>query len=226
MKGQLIVIEGTDGAGKSTQLQLLTDYLKTKNRAYEILDFPQYDKTFFGTWIGRFLNGEFGSLDQIPSHLLAFPYAADRFQAKAQIEQWLTEGKIVLTNRYTPSNAVYQAAKLPEEKRAAFIDWVFEMEYDVFQIPREDMVLFLHVPFNVAQTLITKKSKRTYLQNGNHKDLHEESDQLMRTVENLYTSLSKRFDHWITIECAPDGTILSKEAIQQKIVAALAQKML
>jgi len=216
--GKLIVIEGTDGAGKATQLALLADYFKKKNKAYEILDFPQYDKTFFGKWIGRFLNGEFGSLEQIPSYLLAFPYAADRWQAKAQIDQWLKEGKMVLTNRYAPSNAVYQAAKLPEEKRQAFIDWVFEMEYEVFKIPREDTVLFLHVPYSESARLIEQKKERQYLQNGNHKDLHEQGGLLLQTVEKLYVLLSKRFPHWATIECSKNGRILSKEDIHQKII--------
>src|SRR5260221_12520818 len=111
MSGKLLVLEGSDGSGKGTQLQLLTDHFKLHHIPHETLDFPQYYKTFFGRWIGRFLKGEFGTIEDLPPYLLMFPYAADRWQAKEDLDHWLHEGKIVVSNRNTESNA-YQAAKL------------------------------------------------------------------------------------------------------------------
>lgn len=222
--GKLIVIEGSDGAGKTTQLSLLKNYLSLKNVAFEILDFPQYDTTFFGEWIGRFLSGEFGNLSQIPPYLLAFPYAADRWQAKEQLSKWLRDGKIVLTNRYTPSNAVYQGAKLPEEKREAFIRWVFEMEYDVFKIPKEDLVVYLHVPLSISEKLIDQKTGRTYLQNGSTKDLHESNSALLENVEKIYLEMAQKQAHWVKIECCQENSMLDELVISKKLIQVLEKK--
>lgn len=222
--GKLIVIEGADGAGKTTQLDLLLKHYTSQNIKTQTLDFPQYTKTFFGRWIGRFLNGEFGKLHEIPPYLLTFPYAADRWQAKDEIKNWLDSGKFVFTNRYTPSNAVYQAAKLPTEKREEFIKWCFEMEYDVFQIPKEDLVIYLHVPVEVSQKLLEQKGERSYLDNGK-KDLHEANTQLLSNVESLYLGFCERFSHWTKIDCCMGGQILSKEEIHSRIKEALKTKI-
>jgi dTMP kinase len=219
--GKLVVIEGTDGAGKGTQLQLLASYLKDQKVPFETLDFPQYYKTFFGKWIGRFLKGDFGKVEDLPPYLLMFPYAADRWQAKGDMEEWLSKGKLVLSNRYTGSNA-YQAAKLPKKERDRFTDWSFEMEYDAFGIPKEDLVVFLYVPYDVSQQLIAKKDNRKYL--GKKKDIHESNEQLMREVEKVYLDFCAKFPHWIKIDCVKDGQILPKEAIHEKILSVLKKK--
>lgn len=223
MKGKLIVIEGTDGSGKGTQLQLLVDHFKTRKIKYETLDFPQYYKTFFGKWIGRFLKGEFGGVEDLPPYLLMFPYAADRWQAKEAMNEWLADGKIVVSNRYTGSNA-YQAAKLPKKERSRFVDWSFEMEYKAFGIPKEDLVIFLYVPFAVSQQLLELKAARKYMGNQQKKDIHEANAALMQEVEKVYLAFCKRFPHWIKIDCTRNGTILSKEEIHQKILGVLRKK--
>ncbi len=223
MKGKLVVIEGSDGSGKGTQTQLLVDYFKQSHTPYAVLDFPQYYKTFFGKWIGRFLKGEFGKIEDLPPYLLMFPYAADRWQAKGDIERWLSEGKIVISNRYTGSNA-YQAAKLSKKERERFIDWSFEMEYEAFGIPKEDLVIFLYVPFAISQKLIEQKNTRKYLGNGLKKDIHESNIKLMQEVERVYLDFCKRFPHWVKIDCVKNGQILSKEEIHQKIFDVLRRK--
>lgn len=222
-KGKLVVIEGTDGAGKSTQLALLVEYFKSHHLPFETLDFPQYYKTFFGKWIGRFLKGEFGSVNDISPWLLLFPYAADRWQAKPDLERWLEEGKVIFSNRYTGSNA-YQAAKLPKEDRARFIDWSFEMEYDAFGIPKEDLVIFLYVPFAISQKLLEQKAARKYMGNAQKKDIHESNPHLMQEVEKVYLDFCTRFPHWVKIDCIKNGAILSKEEIHQKILSVLRRK--
>lgn len=223
MKGKLVVIEGSDGSGKGTQLSLLVDYLKAHQLPYATLDFPQYYKTFFGKWIGRFLKGEFGRVEDLPPYLLMFPYAADRWQAKEDIERWLAEGKMVVSNRYTGSNA-YQAAKLPKAERERFIKWSFEMEYEAFGIPKEDLVVFLYVPYAVSQQLIEQKNARKYLGNGKTKDIHESNMPLMQEVERVYLDFCIRFPHWVKIDCTKNGEILPKEVIHNKIVDLLKRK--
>ena len=223
-KGKLIVIEGTDGSGKGTQLALLVNYFKSKHTPYATLDFPQYYKTFFGRWLGRFLKGEFGSLEGIPPYLFLFPFAADRWQEKKEMERWLDEGRIVLINRYTASNAAYQAAKLPKTERRNLIDWSFKMEYEAFGIPKEDLVLFLYVPFAASQKLIEAKGNRKYLGNGIKKDIHESNEKLMRDVETVYLDFCSRFPHWVKIDCTEKGQILPKEVIHQKILEALKKR--
>ncbi len=222
-RGKLVVIEGSDGSGKTTQLALLSSYLKSHGIPHKTLDFPQYYKTFFGRWIGRFLRGEFGNIEDLPPYLLMFPYAADRWQAKNDLEEWLKEGKIVLSNRYTGSNA-YQAAKLPLKERKRFINWSFEMEYEAFGIPREDIVLFLYVPYDVSQKFLETKKARKYMGNTKKKDIHESNTDLLREVENVYLSFCKTFKHWVRIDCVENGRILSKDTIHKKIVSILKVK--
>lgn len=222
-KGKLIVIEGTDGSGKATQLKLLEKYLQEKQIPVKTLSFPQYDKTFFGRWIGRFLKGEFGQIKDLPPYLLIFPYAADRWQAREEIKKWLEKGKILISDRYTGSN-VYQAAKLPASERLRFISWAFELEYDVFKLPREDLVLFLDVPPQVSQKLLEQKGSRKYLGNCKVRDLHESNYALLGEVEKEYLKFCKAYPHWVKITCTKDGKILSKEIIQQKIIKVLEDK--
>jgi dTMP kinase len=219
-KGKLIVIEGSDGAGKGTQLTYLTDYLKKKRISYSTLDFPQYYKTIFGAWIGRFLKGDFGTVEEINPYLLMFPYAADRWQAKADLEKWLSEGKLVISNRYTGSNA-YQAAKLPRLEQNRFTEWSFKMEYEGFGIPREDLVIFLYVPVEVSQKLIGTKKNRKYLGNGTKKDLHESNRKLLEEVERVYLGYCRKYHHWVKIDCTKNGQMLSKEEVHQKVIQVL-----
>jgi dTMP kinase len=222
-KGKLVVLEGSDASGKGTQLSLLTEYFKKHHVPFATLDFPQYYKTVFGKWIGRFLKGDFGTVDEINPYLLMFPYAADRWQAKGDIEHWLASGKIVVSNRYTGSNA-YQAAKVTPKERDAFTDWSFMMEYEGFGIPREDLVIFLYVPYRIASGLIDSKKSRKYLGNGKKKDIHESNQTLLKNVEDVYLGYCRRFPHWVKIDCSKNGFMLSREEIHAKVLAVLKRK--
>jgi len=217
--GKLIVIEGTDGSGKKTQLELLLKYLSEKQIDHASFDFPQYGKTFFGDFAGRFLNGEFGHFSRINPYIASFPYAADRWQSKDQIWQVISEGKLVICNRYTPSS-IYQAVKIKLNQRKKFMNWVKTLEYEVFGIPRPSLVIFLYVPLVLAQTLIAKKNKRTYL-NGKIKDQYEKDANYLKKVENMYLKTVKTNKSWVKIDCVENGVILSPDIIHKKIINVL-----
>lgn len=210
---KLIVIEGIDGSGKLTQLRLLTTYFNQHQIKYESFDFPQYGKTFFGDFAGRFLKGEFGHFSRINPYLASFPYAADRWQVKDKIWQAINENKIVLCNRYTPSS-IYQAAKIKLTERQKFLNWVETLEYEVFGIPRPNLIIFLYIPLEFAQTLIIKKKKDQY-----EKDLG-----YLKKVEDLYLDNVKINQNWIKINCVENNKIISPTEINKKIVDILNKK--
>ena len=208
--GKLIVIEGTDGSGKGTQLQLLLNYLNKKQISYASFDFPQYGKTFFGEFAGRFLNGEFGHFSRINPYLASFPYAADRWQVKDQLWKAINDKKLVICNRYTPS-VVYQAVKVKPTQRKNFLKWAETLEYKVFGIPRPDLVLFLYVPLVFAQILIAKKSK----------DQYEKDVVYLKKVETMYLEIVKTNKSWVKIDCVENNKILPPEIIHKKILDKL-----
>ncbi|MBI5122559.1 hypothetical protein HZA75_01745 [Candidatus Roizmanbacteria bacterium] len=208
--GKLIVIEGTDGSGKATQLQLLLNYLNKKQISYASFDFPQYGKTFFGDFAGRFLNGEFGHFSRINPYLASFPYAADRWQVKDQIWKAINDKKLVICNRYTPS-VIYQAVKIKPAQRKNFLKWAETLEYEVFGIPKPDLVLFLYVPLVFAQILIAKKIK----------DQYEKDVVYLKKVEAMYLKIVKTNKSWVKIDCVENKKILPPEMIHQKILDKL-----
>lgn len=215
-RGKLVVIEGIDGSGKQTQLRLLLNYLNKESIDFAYFDFPQYGKTFFGDFAGRFLNGEFGHFSRINPYLASFPYAADRWQAKDKIWKAINEDKIVICNRYTPSS-IYQAVKITPPDREKFLNWVETLEHEIFGVPRPNLIIFLHVPLFLAQTLIAKKSKRNYL-NGKAKDQYEKNTKYLKKVETMYLDIARKNKNWIKVDCAKNNKILSPEIIHKKIV--------
>lgn len=221
-KGKLIVIEGSDGSGKTTQIKLLIDYLLKNKISYSSFDFPQYGKTFFGDFVGHFLNGKFGHFSRINPYLAMFPYAGDRWQVKNKIYHALKTKKIVICNRYTPSTA-YQLAKVRPNEKEEFLKWTKTLEYEVFGIPKEDLVIFLYVPTDAAQKLLEKRDKKSYLK-GKTKDQYEENIDYLKKVEEEYLKLIKKNRHWIKIDCVENDKILPIELIHRKIIDVLKKK--
>jgi dTMP kinase len=159
--------------------------------------FPQYD-SWFGKMVGQFLNGELGSLDSVDPHFSALLYAGDRFEAKSKIESALAEGKIVLIDRYIGSNLAHQTARVAPAKREEFGRWIRHLEYEIYDLPREDRVIYLRVPPGVAQKLVNRKSQRTYT--NAKQDLLEASLRHLQDAADMYDSLSREVP-WVTIEC-------------------------
>lgn len=159
--GLFLVFDGTDGSGKSTQLQLLARRLRRNGRRVAVVDFPQYRTTFFGRFIRRLLDGEFGPMGSLNPYLTSLAYAGDRWQARRAIEALLEAGTIVLADRYTSANMIHQGAKfVSARQRAAFVRWLKTLEYAVFRIPRPDAVYFFDVPPTVSRQLVAGRRRR------------------------------------------------------------------
>ncbi len=212
-RGYLLVFEGSDGSGKATQSRLLAEYCERHRIPYEYVDFPNYED-FFGSMCKQMLYGAYGDVSTISPYLASLPYALDRWKAKERIQNALFKKKIVIANRYVPSNAVYQSVKIPEREREVFLDWVMRLEYEEFGIPREDLVLYLHVPVAVSQQLMQ----------GKEKDEHEKNIALLEATEEMYKILYNRYQHWIYLECVADHDILRKDDIHARVLSALRVK--
>jgi dTMP kinase len=200
-RGLLIAIEGIDGSGKHTQARLLEQSIRRLRHPVYSTGFPQYE-SWFGTMVGKFLNGDFGSLENVDPHFSALLYAGDRFEAKSQIEEALTEGKIVLVDRYIASNMAHQVARARPEKRAEFLRWIEHLEYTIYGMPKEDLILYLRVPPSQAQKLVAMKGERNYT-SAKH-DILESSLRHLEDAADMYDMLS-RSRPWATIQCYDSG---------------------
>ena len=217
--GRLIAIEGIDGSGKRTQLDLLAKQLIAGGNSVYSTGFPQYD-SWFGKMVGQFLNGELGALEAVDPHFTALLYAGDRFEAKLKLEAALDQGKIVLIDRYIGSNLAHQTARAAPEKRTAFRKWIEHLEYDIYDLPREDLILYLRVPPSEAQELVAQKAARSYT--SAKRDLQEASLRHLQDAADMYDLLAQS-GPWVTIECfdAKRGTMRDVPGIAQEVLAAV-----
>jgi len=195
--GKLIAIEGIDGSGKNTQVRLLQHELGTHGYSVYSTGFPQYE-SWFGKMVGQFLNGDFGPLEKVDPHFSALLYAGDRFEAKSRIREALSRGSIVLADRYVASNLAHQSARVPAAKRAEFLTWIEQLEYGIYDLPREDLVLYLRVPPQEAQSLVKKKPARSYTDSTH--DILEASIRHLQDAADMYDLLSRQ-SPWATIQC-------------------------
>jgi len=219
--GRLIAIEGIDGSGKRTQINLLHDVLAAGEGGHSVYStgFPQYD-SWFGKMVGQFLNGELGALEAVDPHFTALLYAGDRLEAKPKIEAALNEGKIVLIDRYIGSNLAHQTARVAPANRHDFRRWIEHLEYNIYDLPREDLILYLRVPPTEAQKLVASKSQRSYT--SAKQDLLEASLRHLQDAAAMYDQLA-RSAPWVTIECfdPTKGTMRSVKEIAREVLAAV-----
>lgn len=217
----LIVIEGLDGAGKSTQVKLLKEYIRSKGLNLKYLHFPRYDSSIYGDLIARFLRGDFGSKEQVHPQLVALLFAEDRRDASGIIKEWLAEGCCVLLDRYVYSNIAYQCSKLTDKKEAdALMEWIFNTEYTLFGIPRPDVNLFLDVPIGFVDKKLKEARNgdddREYL-NGKS-DIHESDIQFQMRVRDMYLQQCARDKHFLRVDCSDaEGNILPPGEIFKRI---------
>lgn len=216
VKGKLIVIEGGDGSGKTTQAKLLLNYLKMHSVPVQYYDFPQYYTTFHGNTVAKFLRGEFGDIDQVSPYLASLSYALDRASVKQQMVDFLRKGGYIIANRYVTSNIAHQTAKLKTKReKKDFAKWVKELEYNVHKIPKEDLVVYLYVPWKIGMELTEHKQGQDYLLGK--KDIHEKDIRHRQAAEEMYLELAKKNKHWVKVDCVIDGKLLSKEEIHKKV---------
>ena len=224
--GKLIVIDGGDGSGKTTQANLLVEFLKSKKIPVKYMDFPQYYHSFHGKTVAKFLRGEFGKIDEVSPYLASLAYALDRASVKREMEDFLALGGCIIANRYATSNMVYQSAKFKTEKeKKEYLKWIYELEYKVHKIPKENLVIFLYVPWQIGLTLTENRPAKNYL-NGANADIHEKDLKYRQAVEKTYLELAKKNKHWVTIDCVQNGQLSSKEIIHQKILSVIQKKFL
>ncbi len=219
-RGKMIVIEGADGSGKTTQAKLLVDYLKKQKVPVKYMDFPQYYPSFHGKTVAKFLRGEFGGIDKVSPYLASLAFALDRASVKEQMEELLQKGELIVSNRYATSNMAHQAAKFddPEEKER-FIKWINELEYKVHKIPHEDIVIYLYVPWKIGIELTRQRGSMKYMEGKD--DIHESNIEYRKKVEEMYLDLSTHNQNWVKIDCVEDGKLLSVEQIHNKVINAL-----
>ncbi|MDD6199666.1 MAG: deoxynucleoside kinase [Firmicutes bacterium] len=217
--GKLIVIEGTDGSGKSTQFRALTQHLRNEGRDFRTLVFPRYSEPS-SALIRMYLGGEFGTN---PSDVNAYAasafYAVDRYASyKQDWGQWYESGGLVVSDRYTSSNAVHQASKEPSERRDAFLKWLYEFEYDKLALPRPDLVIYLDVPTAFTEALMRHREQET----GTHADIHEQDTAYLASCRESGRAAAEYYG-WQVVQCVRDGRMRSVEDIHDEICRLVAR---
>lgn len=222
-QGKFIVIDGTDGSGKATQVKMLARRLKGEGQSVKTIDFPRYYNNFFGKFVGECLAGEYGDFLAISPYFASVLYAADRFESAGQIKKWLAEGNIVIADRYASSNQIHQGAKINDAaERKKFLDWLEKMEFGIFKIPKPDLVVYLDVPIQITQKLLkgkAKSRKKRYL-NGK-KDLHESDYSHLENAKKSALDLVGKFNNWARIDCSRNGKLMTKKEINNLIYKKL-----
>jgi len=211
--GKLIVIEGTDGSGKSTQFKLLTSRLEAENRAFQKLVFPQYAEPS-SALIRMYLGGEFGTR---PSDVNAYAasafYAVDRYASFKKVwGQWYEDGGLIVSDRYTTSNAVHQASKEPVEKQPEFLKWLYDFEYGKLGLPAPDLVIYLDVPTDFTEAMMRRREADT----NTSADIHEQDMEYLATCRRTGKAAAEYYA-WTMIQCVQNGKMRSIEDIHEEI---------
>ena len=211
--GKLIVLEGTDGSGKSTQFQRLTDRLSQEGRQFQKLVFPQYSEPS-SALIRMYLGGEFGAR---PSDVNAYAasafYSVDRYASYKKVwGQWYEDGGLVVSDRYTTSNAVHQTSKEPPEKQSDFLKWLYDFEYSKLGLPRPDLVVYLDVPTDFTEKMMRSREAATHT----HADIHEKDMEYLATCRRTGKAAAEYYG-WTVIRCVKNGAMRSIDDIHEEI---------
>ena len=220
-KGKLIVIDGTDGSGKATQVDLLMKRLKGDGYTVKTVDFPEYYQNFFGKFIGHCLSEQYYNFVNVHPKIASVLYAADRFESKGQMEDWLAKGYVVIANRYVSANQIHQGGKIKNtKKRQAFIEWLDEMEHEVFKIPRPDVIFYLSLPIAISKALMAERNKkdaRAYL--GKKQDVHEKDNNFLENSRASALWLAKTQKNYVQVDCSVKNTLRTREDIHEEVYA-------
>ena len=211
--GKLIVIEGTDGSGKSTQFRLLTEHLSQDRIAFEQMVFPQYSQPS-SALIKMYLGGEFGSHPaDVNAYAASTFYAVDRYASWKQVwGEYHRGGGLVLADRYTTSNAVHQASKLPDGEREKYLDWLFGFEYGLLGLPEPSLVFYLDVPTELTEKMMREREQATNTKAA----IHEQDEAYLRACRENAKKVAERCS-WQRIDCSKDGAMRTVEDIHEEI---------
>lgn len=213
--GKLIVIEGTDGSGKSTQFRLLTQHLSTQSIPFRQLVFPQYAEPS-SALIRMYLGGEFGtSPSDVNAYAASAFYAVDRYASFKKVwGEYYRQGGLIVSDRYTTSNAVHQASKEPPEQQNAFLEWLYDFEYRKLGLPEPDLVLYLDVPTDFTEAMMRRREAATHT----HADIHEQDMAYLATCRRTGKAAASYYG-WTVIQCVRDGAMRSIEDIHAEILS-------
>lgn len=220
----LIAFEGIDGSGKGTQATQLLE--RTRNLGYtsELVSFPRYKDTHCSKMVAAYLNGEFGTLEEVPPVFAATLFALDRLESRTHIERACEENDLVIVDRYVASNLAYQSARITNPERARFTEWLYSLEYEIYDLPKPDLTLFLEVPAHTSKELVARKGTRTYTKKVY--DLHERDAMYLTSVREVYHALitSRIIDPCLIIDCQDrNGTLRGMNDIGQEVCDAVVQ---
>lgn len=218
-RGKLIVIEGLDGSGKATQTNLLCEKLARQKKAFRKLSFPDYNEPS-SALVKMYLNSEFGaSPEEVNVYAASSFYAVDRYASFKKF--WRTDyenGKIIVADRYTTSNAIYQLCRLDKRLWSDYLAWLEDYEYCKLELPRPDLVIYLDMPIEVSQRLMSQR----YHGDDSQKDLHEKNVDFLRKCREaaMYTAETLK---WQVIPCSEDGLPKKVEVISAAIEDVLSR---
>ncbi len=220
-KAQLIVIDGGDNVGKATQADLLMRRLISEGMSVGKMDFPRYHQNTFGHLIKESLNGEHGDFMALDPKITATLYAADRFESKKELEEWMEEGRIIILDRYVSANMLHQGAKIDNpDEREEFLQWLDHVEYEVFGMPRPDLTIYLNVPPEKSAKLLE------YVVGIGVKtaDLAESDHDHQEKVASCAAYLSTSRDQWKTVQCmGKEGELRTRENIHEEVYSIVSQ---
>jgi dTMP kinase len=211
----LIDIEGIDGSGKGTQARRLCDRFLRAGTSATVVSFPRYDATLFGRAVGEYLNGKFGSLAEVHPFLVSLLFAGDRCESKPFLLEVIARHRVVIFDRYVPSNVAHQASKLDGPERIQLTRQILDIEFGIFGLPRPDLVILLDLPVATAQQLIAKKGARNYT--DQQADIQEADAAYLGRVRDVYHDLARTEHNWQTIACVDGGQLLPVEEVENRI---------
>ena len=213
MKGKLIVFEGTDGSGKATQTAMLCQRLEREGIPYRTLTFPRYGKPS-AAMVEEYLQGNLGKKpSDVNAYAASMFYAMDRYASyKQDWRDFFEAGGLIVADRYTTSNAVHQASKLPENERKVFLDWLFDLEYRLLELPAPDLVFYLDMPTEVTEKLMRRREQAE----GSSADIHEKDAAYLRACRDNARAIANDCG-WRVVNCARDGEPRSVEDIHGEV---------
>jgi len=229
-RGKLVVIDGSDGVGKATQAALLVKRLKKEGRKVATLDFPAYEENFFGSFVGECLRGDHGDFLHLDPYIASVLYAADRFESKAKIEKWLSQGYTVILDRYVSANQMHQGGKIRDARaRRKFLTWLDEMEHGVFGLPRPDLIVYLHLPVLLSLVLLRNKEaskKKKYIK-GKWDTVENDAKYLGNAQKSALAIIksSAKKAKWERVNCEKGGEVLPREVIHESVYSIVKKSL-